>query len=386
MKTRFIESGIGFSSENSVSATSYSPNINTDTISDIVRKESGGNYRATNPNSSAVGKYQFLWNTWGDKIKQFTGVRDKKDFLNNPNAQDRFFHDYYLPNEILPAIKRVRKATNTSADDGALTKLIHFRGEGGAKAYLSGKLSDTPEGNGNMAISKYTGIPKMSLGGVISTASSVIQPLAQMVEGDDPTNINRAMLAGAMQSGVVGAAMKGYQAYQANKLKQENKVKQGGLDRQMIENNSMSSYNQLALNPVGYYAKGGAVSNTYEAEKGEVALGDANLESSKELAPGIQEVGGKSHEEGGTKGQGGDFIFSNRININSTDVQAIKTLGINVDENLPYSDAVKKLAVVAKKYAKPSSNYRLSNTNKAMLGRVNTIMQILANNQEQNKQ
>lgn len=78
-------------------------------------------------------------------------------------------------------------------------------------------------------------------------------------------------------------------------------------------------------------------------------------------------------------------MFSNRININSTDIQAIKTLGINVDENLPYSDAVKRVASIANKYSKPSSNYRVSNTNKAMLGRVNTVIQILANNQEQNK-
>jgi len=384
MKTRFIESGIGFGSRNG--ATPYNPNISTDAISDLVRKESGGNYKAINPNSSATGKYQFLWNTWGDKIKKYTGVKSRNDFINNPNAQDRFFNDYYLPNEIIPAIARVRKSTNTTVDDGALTKLIHFRGESGAKQYLKGQLSDTPEGSGNMAISKYTGIPKMALGGVISTASSLIQPVAQMVEGDDPTNVNRAMLAGAIQSGVVGAAMKGYQAYQAKKLKQENKVKQGGLDSQMIESNSLSAYNQLSLNPVGYYAQGGVVGSTYEAEKGEVALGNANLEESKELAPGIQEVGGESHEDGGTKGQGGDFIFSNRININSTDKQAIKAVGITITDDIPYSDAVKRLAFVAKKYAKPSSNYRVSNTNKAMLGRVNTIMQILANNQEQNKQ
>lgn len=382
MKTRFIESGIGFSSNR---ATPYTPSISTNAIDDLIKKESGGNYKAINPNSSATGKYQFLWNTWGDKIKKYTGVKSREDFINNPNAQDSFFKEYYLPNEIVPAIDRIRKSTRTRADDGALTKLIHFRGEGGAKQYLRGELSDTPEGDKNMAISRYTGIPKMALGGVISAGSSLIQPLAQMVQGDDPTNVNRAILSGAMQSGVVGAAMKGYQAYQAKQLQQKNQIKQNGLETQMIQNNSNAAYGQLSLNPVGYYAKGGVINSTYEAEKGEVALGDANLEESKQLAPGIQEVGGESHEEGGTKGQGGDFVFSNRININSTDIEAIKTLGINVDENLPYSGAVKRIATVAKKYAKPSSNFRVSNTNKAMLGRVNTIIQILANNQEQNK-
>lgn len=138
---------------------------------DIVSKESGGNYKATNPYSSAAGKYQFLWNTWGNKIADFTGVQSKQEFLNNPQAQDKFYNEYYLPQELLPAVKRL-KNKGFNMDTDSLAKLVHFRGEKGAYDYLTGKVGDKPESY-NMSISKYikqtggyaqTGIKYNSLG------------------------------------------------------------------------------------------------------------------------------------------------------------------------------------------------------------------------------
>lgn len=134
---------------------SYSPvSMSNNFTDDIVAKESGGNYAATNPNSSAVGKYQFLWNTWGNKIKQFTGVNSKEEFLNNPQAQDAFYNEYYVPNEMFPAIERIKKRTATSLTDDKLAKLYHFRGEKGAIDYLTGKASNQPESY-NMPTSEY---------------------------------------------------------------------------------------------------------------------------------------------------------------------------------------------------------------------------------------
>lgn len=134
---------------------SYSPvSMSNSFTDDIVAKESGGNYAATNPNSSAVGKYQFLWNTWGNKIKQFTGVNSKEEFLNNPQAQDAFYNEYYVPNEMYPAIERIKKRTATSLTDDKLAKLYHFRGEKGAIDYLTGKASNQPESY-NMPTSEY---------------------------------------------------------------------------------------------------------------------------------------------------------------------------------------------------------------------------------------
>jgi hypothetical protein len=121
---------------------------------DIVRKESGGNYKATNPNSSAAGKYQFLWDTWGKEIKNVTGVSSKQEFLNNPQAQDAFYNDYYVPNKMLPAVDRIKRKTGTNMSNEQLAKLYHFRGEQGALDYLSGKLKDKPE-EYNSSISDY---------------------------------------------------------------------------------------------------------------------------------------------------------------------------------------------------------------------------------------
>lgn len=121
---------------------------------DIVRKESGGNYKATNPNSSAAGKYQFLWNTWGKEIKNVTGVGSKEEFLSNPQAQDAFYNDYYVPNKMLPAVDRIKRKTGTNMSSEQLAKLYHFRGEQGALDYLSGKLKDKPE-EYNSSISDY---------------------------------------------------------------------------------------------------------------------------------------------------------------------------------------------------------------------------------------
>lgn len=121
---------------------------------DIVRKESRGNYKATNPNSSAAGKYQFLWDTWGKEIKNVTGVSSKQKFLNNPQAQDAFYNDYYVPNKMLPAVDRIKRKTGTNMSSEQLAKLYHFRGEQGALDYVSGKLEDKPE-KYNSSISDY---------------------------------------------------------------------------------------------------------------------------------------------------------------------------------------------------------------------------------------
>lgn len=125
-----------------------SPGINTSArqgfTEEIIAKESGGNYQAVNPHSSAAGKYQFLWDLWGPEIAQFTGIRSKQEFLNNPQAQDSFYENYYLPNKLMPAVRRLKKR-GIRQNINTLAKLIHFRGEQGAMDYLSGKASNQPE-------------------------------------------------------------------------------------------------------------------------------------------------------------------------------------------------------------------------------------------------
>ena len=67
-------------------------------IADIIAaKESGGDYQALPRKkdgtlaSSAVGKYQFLWNQNKDWITKVTGIKSKEAFMNNPDAQEAAF-------------------------------------------------------------------------------------------------------------------------------------------------------------------------------------------------------------------------------------------------------------------------------------------------------
>lgn len=151
---------------------------------DIVVNESGGDYGVTNPYSSAAGKYQFLWNTWGNKITKHTGVRSKEEFLNNPEAQDSFYNDYYLPKELMPAVDRIKRKLSPNLSINQLAKLVHFRGEKGAMDYIRGDVGDKPESY-NMPTSKYIGrqlggltngelsFPDVDLAGIYNTAKSV---------------------------------------------------------------------------------------------------------------------------------------------------------------------------------------------------------------------
>lgn len=120
----------------------------------IVNNESGGNYGATNPNSSATGKYQFIWSIWKDKIGAVTGMKTKQDFLNNPEAQDQFY-SWYEKNEMAPAVGRLQKYNNQNLTQVQLGRLFHYLGEKGSRDYLQGKIGDNPGGANNPSISKY---------------------------------------------------------------------------------------------------------------------------------------------------------------------------------------------------------------------------------------
>jgi hypothetical protein len=131
----------------------------------ISSRESQGKYTATNKHSSATGKYQFLWSAWGDSIKKHTGVKSKEEFLHNPKAQDDYFK-FYEKKVLEPAAGRLEKYNDKGLSQRQLEQLVHFRGEGGARKYLQGKMKDQPE-KYNVPISKY--ISQHQAGGVART-------------------------------------------------------------------------------------------------------------------------------------------------------------------------------------------------------------------------
>ena len=126
-------------------------------IADV--ESDGGDYSATNPKSSATGKYQFLWNTYGDDIKKRTGVKSRDEFLNNPKAQEDYF-SYHVNNNLVPAVRDLKKYNSIGYSDEQLAKLVHFKGAGGAKEWLQDHEDDTTDNN--TSIDDYVGTPEAS--------------------------------------------------------------------------------------------------------------------------------------------------------------------------------------------------------------------------------
>lgn len=98
--------------------------------------ENNNKYEGRNQSSSAVGKYQFLWNTWKDKIGRVTGVKTKTDFENSPKAQEEFF-SWYFHDTILPNVEKIKKNNKLGLRDDEIAALIHFQGQGKAKEIVS---------------------------------------------------------------------------------------------------------------------------------------------------------------------------------------------------------------------------------------------------------
>lgn len=86
--------------------------------------------------SSAVGKYQFLWNTHKSDIAKVTGVKSKEGFLNNPQAQEQFF-DYWNTTTLTPVANKFKSKLNLDIPINDIKSAIHFLGETDAWKFFS---------------------------------------------------------------------------------------------------------------------------------------------------------------------------------------------------------------------------------------------------------
>ena len=117
-----------------------------------------GDYQSVNPDSVALGKYQFVPAFWWDEIREFAGSRifdehkivsytkkdkpfykDYQNFLDDPHLQEDWMRHYTL-NYAVPAAEIIRKEFPEATKNrsiGQLAALYHFQGLGGARAWLS---------------------------------------------------------------------------------------------------------------------------------------------------------------------------------------------------------------------------------------------------------
>lgn len=122
-----------------------------------VESEGTGGYAAKNPQSSATGRYQFLWNTWGNRIKGFSKnpKLTQEEFRSNPELQDKWAK-HYVENVLKPEAEQIEKRfpedvkkRNLSQED--LKTAIHFRGYPGASKYVrTGQEEKTQVANKSM--------------------------------------------------------------------------------------------------------------------------------------------------------------------------------------------------------------------------------------------
>lgn len=88
-------------------------------------------YSYSNDKTGAVGKYYFQWNDQGENIKKITGVKNRKEFRDSPDAQEKYFK-WYSDNTLKPSIDRVRKVAGDAYSNVDLANIVHFNGEKGA--------------------------------------------------------------------------------------------------------------------------------------------------------------------------------------------------------------------------------------------------------------
>ena len=114
---------------------------------EIGKIESGGNYKARNASSNALGKFQFVPSIWWKRIVSFSennGIKLKnfKDFLNNPELQEDFMK-YYTENDLLRSLAKLRSEQKDKLpeagllSDGRIMALFHFQGPAGARNWIS---------------------------------------------------------------------------------------------------------------------------------------------------------------------------------------------------------------------------------------------------------
>jgi hypothetical protein len=147
-----------------VSTPMRSPHEKTRFFQGIAAIESKGQadpYAAMNPNSSAVGKYQFLWSKWGNQIQNFAKrPLTKQEFAKDKELQEKFA-EYYHDTVLIPEANKLEQRYGKYLVARGATKpsdaraLIHFLGYRNAATWaLTGELPDEVQKD-NVTVRKY---------------------------------------------------------------------------------------------------------------------------------------------------------------------------------------------------------------------------------------
>ena len=114
----------------SIPTSGVSPAIPQGYLASARASESGGNDMAANPNSSALGRYQFLDSTWRGLMEQYPGLGLTADGRTDPAQQERAMAQFTQDNA------RALAGAGIPVDPGTLYA-AHFLGAGGAQKALT---------------------------------------------------------------------------------------------------------------------------------------------------------------------------------------------------------------------------------------------------------
>lgn len=178
----------------------------------------------------------------------------------------------------------------------------------------------------------------------------------------------------------------------SNKSSQEEQIRLAKIKNERIRNSRPNTYTPP------HFAKGGRMSryaqgtenpnDQYEVEKNEIVEGnDTQLAEGQQLSSDMHKVGGNTHENGGTVGQGGERVYSDRSYVSPMALQAIKQFGYKIPKGSKHAAAVEILAKKQGKYEEKSHavNHRERNSNMIMLNRVKELQDLIFQDQEMQK-
>ena len=133
----------------------------------IIAPESSGkrNYLAMNPESSATGAYQVLYNPMRDELAAKYGIKSRQDFANNPFVQEQVM-DQLTIRYAIDAMDLEKEYAPQLGDkmpkQHEIMALVHYLGRGRTREYLGYVLRDgreemsvMPAYVANMPPSKY---------------------------------------------------------------------------------------------------------------------------------------------------------------------------------------------------------------------------------------
>jgi hypothetical protein len=355
------------------------PESNENIADVIAAKESGGNYKALPKKkdgtlaSSAVGKYQFLWNQNKDWIGKVTGVTTKDGFMNNPEAQEKAFQ-YWDETVLTPNAQKIKNELGVQVPLNNIKYTIHFAGPTGAYKYFA-TGEETRDAFGSTT-SKYAGLFKNSSNDLTGFASQHGFDVTSTTGGQH--NVGSKHYQGKaidvrtrnkspeeIANFIAKAEQQGYKVMDERQRPAGQAVWSGPhlhLEKSELggQNNNNNMRIRIIENPnnmaYGGQSTGGGLdvgtrkvygdqpANPYaslgktlqpvpredaniEAEKGETIYGDVDGDGQKEHMT----VGGKRHVDGGTplNVPKGSFVFSDTRKMRIKDENVLKYFGVN---------------------------------------------------------